>query len=731
MALNTVHLDLANCYGIKSLQKAFDFSNGTAAYAIYAPNGSMKTSLAQTFRDLAEGKESGDRIYRDRVSKRSILDQNGTPLPQESVLVIAPYDESFGPTENTSTLLVDSKLRKEYEELNQDVDQSTQRFLRALSRQSGSRGDLAQEISLAFTRQDDQLHRALIRVKAELKEQKPSPLAGVRYNLIFDERVLEFLSTQDFRTAIADYVEQYNELLDASRYFSRETFSFYNATTIARSLASNGFFAAKHTVNLNASERVEISTQDELEAIVAKEKEAIASNEALRQKYIDIERLLTRNAHMREFHDCLAENRFLLPLLENMDKLKEDIWKAYFAENRSLYDEVIEKYEKSQTRKEEIEKAAASQRTEWEEVIDIFNSRFFVPFRLSMINRERVILGTDSMPRLGFTFQDEAGGESANVERRTLMQTLSTGEKKALYVLNVIFEIQARRRAGLDTLLIIDDIADSFDYRNKYAIIQYLNDIAEESDMKQIILTHNFDFFRTVNSRFVRYSNCLMVSRDSSGVAIRRAQGIKNPFVNDWKVNFFTDRNKRIASIPFLRNMIEYTTGPSNADYETLTALVHWKSQSVSITQGDLDQIFRSLFGGSECVNDRHVSVVRLIEQAADSCMRDRSDDHGVSFERKIVLAIAVRIVAERFMVQKIGDPAFVDSITANQSQILLKRFATDFVQDTHAVQVMKRVVLMTPEQIHLNSFMYEPIVDMSDEHLRDLYREVKDLDSP
>jgi hypothetical protein len=33
-------------------------------------------------------------------------------------------------------------------------------------------------------------------------------------------------------------------------------------------------------------------------------------------------------------------------------------------------------------------------------------------------------------------------------------------------------------------------------------------------------------------------------------------------------------------------------------------------------------------------------------------------------------------------------------------------------------------VLLMTPENIHLNSFMFEPILDMSDEHLRLLYRE-------
>ena len=34
----------------------------------------------------------------------------------------------------------------------------------------------------------------------------------------------------------------------------------------------------------------------------------------------------------------------------------------------------------------------------------------------------------------------------------------------------------------------------------------------------------------------------------------------------------------------------------------------------------------------------------------------------------------------------------------------------------------------MTPENIHLNSFMYEPIMDMSDEHLRQLYSDVLNL---
>ena len=48
------------------------------------------------------------------------------------------------------------------------------------------------------------------------------------------------------------------------------------------------------------------------------------------------------------------------------------------------------------------------------------------------------------------------------------------------------------------TIFVVDDIADSFDYKNKYAIVEYLTDILTEPFFLQIILTHNYDFYRTV-----------------------------------------------------------------------------------------------------------------------------------------------------------------------------------------------------------------------------------------
>src|SRR3990172_12033319 len=103
VGMNKLKLDLTNCYGIKKLQTEFDFSQ-QKAYAIYAPNGAMKSSLAQTFKDVADATASKDRIFPARVCNRKITDENGVDLPKESVYVIRPYeDDVISHTEKTST----------------------------------------------------------------------------------------------------------------------------------------------------------------------------------------------------------------------------------------------------------------------------------------------------------------------------------------------------------------------------------------------------------------------------------------------------------------------------------------------------------------------------------------------------------------------------------------------------------------------------------------------------
>lgn len=79
-------------------------------------------------------------------------------------------------------------------------------------------------------------------------------------------------------------------------------------------------------------------------------------------------------------------------------------------------------------------------------------------------------------------------------------------------------------------------------------------------------------------------------------------------------------------------------------------------------------------------------------------------------------------------MIAKINDPAFVNYITRNQTFELFNRFLTVFPNENENIVALSQVNLMTPENIHLNSFMYEPILDMSALHLYDLYSKVKAL---
>jgi hypothetical protein len=305
------------------------------------------------------------------------------------------------------------------------------------------------------------------------------------------------------------------------------------------------------------------------------------------------------------------------------------------------------------------------------------------------------------------------------------MAALSTGEKKAFYILNVIFEIEARAQAKQETLLIVDDIADSFDYKNKYAIIQYLSDIEKRDNFYEILLTHNFDFYRTVQSRFVPYQHCLMAEKSSSDVTLKPAVGIKNIFVNDWKANFGQDQKKRIASIPFMRNIIEYTKGESDSDYIALTSLLHWKADSAGITQADLDNIYNQTFNEKIRFTNPAQFVTQAIFAEAESCMKA---DSGSALENKIILSIAIRLRIEQYMIGKIAESNFVGQISTNQTWNLFKKFKEKFSAETAVIAVIDRVLLMTPENIHLNSFMYEPLIDMSDDHLRKLYSDVTAL---
>ena len=641
--------------------------------------------------------------------------------------MILPYDADSHLYEKTSILLVNKELRKEYQTIHTELDQSKTALIDALKKQSGSKRDLEKEISIAFTGAEDRFYVAISRIAQEALEQNDAVLASVPYDIVFEDRVLEFLNNKDVKTTLEEYAKAYDELISQSTFFKKGIFEYYNASEIAKQLAEHGFFKAEHTVYLNGKKPVKVTTEKKLETIIKEEKDGITGDPALRKNFDKLEKQTYKNAALRAFREYYSANEGILPQMLNVTSFRQEVWKSYLKAQAVLLSDFINKYAKVKKRKAEIEEQAGKEETQWDNVIEVFNERFDVPFTVVAKNKVSVMLDSNQVPKIGFVFEDRESNVS--VERTALMGVLSQGESRALYMLDILFEARRRQEDHQETLFVADDIADSFDYKNKYAIVEYLKEIADHSEFKLLILTHNFDLFRTLESReVVKYPNCLMAAKTDSSVSLERASGIKNIFVKDWKNKFFSNPMKRIASIPFMRNLLEFMNGEKDEDFIRLTSLLHWKPDCVSVTHADLDKVYKVLFKDSKAWSDPNKCVVETIHELAVECL---SAADGINFENKIILAIAIRLAGDKFMLEKIADPKWAATITACQTPRLLERYevsANGSPQKIENAKILRRVVLMTPENIYLNSFMYEPILDMSDVHLRNLYRDVMAL---
>lgn len=720
--MNFLALTLANCYGIKSFTHTFDFT-AKPVYAIYAPNGVMKTSFAKTMMDFSKGRDSKDEIYPERTTVRRVQDAVGNDISSDKIFVIEPYNQNYKSTK-VSTLLVNNELRQEYEAILEDIEKSLDNLLQPIRKLSGIRKEISPIISKDITGSPSNIYTALRRIKDEVNSEENEHWNHIKYNSIFTPRVDELLKDSGFIEDLLQYTEVYESLIERSVYFKKGVFNHNNADTIAKNLSDNGFFNANHAINLFKEDGyTSITTLDALKSIIQDEKNKIIEDDDLKKAFEKLDKQLKANQELRDFRQYLTANLDILPELRNIQVFKQKLWKSYIKDNITVFNELMSSYETGKSRIDEIVTAAKEESTKWARVVTMFNSRFNVPFKLTIQNQEDVILKKEG-PNVAFVFSD--GTEQRPVEENTLLKVLSNGERRALYLLNTIFEIEARISNSSDTFFIIDDIADSFDYKNKYAIIEYLKDISNISHFRQLIFTHNFDFFRTISSRLdMGRSNKLHCRKSPTEVALIEEKYQNNPF-NHWKNNLSNDRSMLIASIPFIRNIAEFTGDEIN--FKGLTSLLHIKNNSKTITFLDLQSFHRSILKDQSGVvfDDPHEVVIDKIYEEADIIQASVNVD--VDLEKKIVLAIAIRLKCEEYLIGRINDNAFCNSISRNQTFELCKRFKEDFPDESDVAALLDQINLMTPENIHLNSFMYEPILDLSNTHLKNLYQKAKNL---
>ncbi|MDA3731905.1 hypothetical protein PBV87_10485 [Niameybacter massiliensis] len=716
--MKKLEVKFENCYGIRNLEYTFDYERNNG-YLIYAPNGTMKTSFAKSLLDIANQVMPEDKIYAERESKYSIKTAQGNLDPQ-GILVIESYNENLS-TEKASRLLADKKLKEKYDKLHNIINEQNKNLLRELKILSGIRNEdsIEKEIKSVFN-EDKEVIEIFEQMVQNIEFEKVTVYEDIKYTDIFNAKTEVILNDTEFKQAIEEYMKKYNQLLEESMVFKRGLFNHNNASSIEKSLKDNNFFRANFTLII---EGINITNEKELQQLLEDEKKKILTDEELLNKFNNIDKILNKNAEAKKLRTILEEHNEIIECLIDVAGFKKSLWLSYLAKLEDILKELMELYIRSKDELKTITEIAKQQQNAWYKVVDIFNKRFDVPFIISIENQEDVILKED---RAVFSFKYKDGQEERSVDKNKLLSVLSNGEKRALYILNVIFEIEARKEEGRDIWLIIDDIADSFDYKNKYAIVEYLKDILELDRFRMLIMTHNFDFYRTVGGRLnIARNHCLMSCKTNGTIELKRGEYLKNIF-SIWKDKLHTNQKILIASIPFVRNIIEYIEEEGAEDYITLTSLLHIKDISQNVTIKDLEAIYNRVWKTPKNIPNKERSVLSVIDEQAEIIYKSPVEE--INLENKIVLSIAIRLESEKYMIKRINDINKVRSIKSNQTQELFKIFKEKYKEEDEILKILEQVNLMTPENIHMNSFMYEPLLDMDGKHLNSLYIKLKEL---
>lgn len=741
--MQELQMNLENCYGIKKLNKTIDYSNNNVAI-IYAPNGTMKSSLAKTFEAIRDDRQVEEKVY-GLKSLCNISDEDNVALSKEQIIVINPFDENA--YEGQGLLMANESLRKAYLSIHDSIESKKELLYSKIKEKFGystrSNFDVKNIMLNDWGLTSKKEYDCLINIKELLHDPVMACSLhedDLEYASLFNDKVYSMMKTGKTGELIEEYENKYRELVDKSLYMQQGIIDHNNYGNISNALNTNGFFAANNEVILKAkdgSASITLKEQKELDDLIKKEKEQVLDSKEIKDLFEKINKAISKNKDTQAFNTFLQTHQDIIVEYKDIDLFKKKVWVKAFLYYEHLLDELIDNYNKTQKDLKKLRDDAKEQVTDWKKALDLFKERFFVPFSIEPSNQEDVILNME-LPSFKYIFSDSRGKKE--VTKDNLLNVLSTGERRAYYILNMIFQILVAKKQGKECFVILDDISESFDYKNKYAIIEYISDISEYTDtngeklFKILLLTHNFDFYRTVSSRITKHGNSFIAFVDSDKIKLEKGQYTKNIFMHYKKslVQSYSD-NIMVASIPFVRNLIEYTEGDDNEDYLILTSVLHYKENTRQITLNQIQDIFNKYWCKKEPVT---FAKGRENEMVYDVLMQESekiTDIEKLEIENKLILSMAIRLIGESYMQNKIvsdlsnGNDILKDIFSKkNQSARLIKAYKK-YINDG-AMNTLEIVAMITPENIHLNSFMFEPILDMSLKHLYKIYNDVKVL---
>lgn len=752
--MKSIQIEIKNGYGIVDFKHDFkyeDDKNGNYChfYGLYAQNGTMKSSFAKTLSNYSKGEAVADEIY--QVSGSCTV----SGIDPENILSYPSYDGLVYLSENATYLVANQEAKEVYAEASKDVIKAFNKLKFKISEVTKTKdGDGATVIEDYYRRfitkeqvASITLPAVITLLKANLPEIKKGKIqfCDVSLNMFNSSNFKKFITKKEYRGLFDRLVKAYDEMCASPTYY-REGFDSSSAHKLIKALEKSKYFNAKHEVvlkdgedkrtkNINNKEELENYLKTDFDRIIEKYPDL---GDALK-KLIEDFSVGTNGEARRIIED--TSRRDILLFMGDEDRFYKNMWFGYLSGCIEEIENLLKVNDESKSKIEEALKKADDAETEWQDVIDIFNDRFSsLPYRIDIANKKDTIVEDLVSPVFEFKFRNPRNPGMPYKERpdssgqlSILGRALSNGERKALYLLNIICDVKKKLKDGVDTLLVLDDVVESFDYRNKYAFFEYLQELASQNSQLYIIsLTHNFDFFRLVYEKLYPKNKeqfRLVISDEKNNLS---AEEMFDPRVfGSYKKDAARDKSAWVTMIPFARNIVEFQHGKSHDDYKKLTRALHTIDNEATV--GHIQQYLQTIVNIADTPFDKSLNIHEAIIMRAKEVADATSD--CFSLKDNLVLAIGTRLCIERYIISKISEEDYRNAVSKERDLtrkllILYSNNCSDPNKQTY-LKMFNKAAAIVDGTIHINSFMYEPLVDVGTWEMKKMFNEICNKTNP
>lgn len=711
-----------NIYGINDL-KGIDAVNGNAL--IYAPNGGTKTSLALGFKSISNGINPNDRIFEKKCEYIFNLDGNlysdKEPKNIDNIVVYnfeKYYNESLEKSDNKINLLtISSELKSKYGEIYQFCLDQIDILSKKISSIIGNKKKENENISssLNFFKSTFNIYnwKDIIVFLSNIKWSDKIEIENNILNIL-NENTIPIISSIDFIERVNKLNHTLNSKVESILF--KGVFGSIEAGKLIKEIKSDGFFEAGHAIKLFGKDELITSCED-FEKIYQEQLNIIYTDDETKKDVEDLLSKINKNKATREIRGLIS-NPEILTQMNDFNKFSLKVLSGCLQNLEIEIRETAKLINNSNDSINKLMKEAESERTKWEEICSIFNDRFIVPFEISIKNRFNSIIGASSPT---FEIKYKKNNNEKVINEDILKKTLSTGEVRALTILLFLFDLNISIEKNSETFVILDDVVDSFDYKNKYAMIEYISELSNENNIICWVLTHNFDFFSSCKYRVKGFDKYYIKQNKNSENFQKFNESIIGggmELFSNWKkmLNDTSDEKKFISLIPVCRNLIELKYGVNDEKYKTLCNVLHFRLNTKNILVEKIKPLFLETFNINYNLDASRKVFDILFEQL--NILSTTNLSNSIGLDDKIVLAIGIRIVIE--MVFNVFDTSFVNSdLSLGEEYELVKQYL-----DLYDKKVFSKALISIPEFVHLNSFMYEPLIDIPTIVLQEIYKD-------